>query len=79
MILRPSLQLFCDEKFRWQGEKKCQNYCLEVDGDVEEGDEIRLAECSNRIYQQRWKMDGKVLRPAVDRKLCVKGTKLKTM
>lgn len=77
VLQKSSLQLFCDEKFRWQGEKRCQSYCLEVDGNVEEGDEIRLAKCSNRIYQQRWKMDGRVLRPAGDRKLCVKGTKLK--
>lgn len=60
----------------WQEERKCPSYCLEVDGDVKEGDELRLQACS-RSYKQKFKLEGRVLRPAADRRLCVKGEKLR--
>mmetsp|Transcript_19799 Transcript_19799/g.40214 ORF Transcript_19799/g.40214 Transcript_19799/m.40214 type:complete len:224 (+) Transcript_19799:287-958(+) len=71
------LKMYCEEKFKWQEVRECHNYCVEVDGDIKAGSELRLMEC-NTSYKQRFKMErGRVLRPAANRKLCVKGDKLR--
>eukprot|EP00562_Extubocellulus_spinifer_P019644 CAMPEP_0178582826 /NCGR_PEP_ID=MMETSP0697-20121206/23938_1 /TAXON_ID=265572 /ORGANISM="Extubocellulus spinifer, Strain CCMP396" /LENGTH=251 /DNA_ID=CAMNT_0020218597 /DNA_START=54 /DNA_END=809 /DNA_ORIENTATION=- len=70
------LKMYCEERFKWQDERVCHSYCLEVDGDVEEGDLLRIMECSATI-KQKFKLEGHVLRPAADRSLCVKSGKLK--
>ena len=70
------LRLHCENSYKWQFMKGyCPPYCLEA-SEFKSGANLDLKYCSKSPLQ-RWVKDGNVLRPAWNKKLCVKMGKTK--
>mmetsp|Transcript_19412 Transcript_19412/g.55849 ORF Transcript_19412/g.55849 Transcript_19412/m.55849 type:complete len:237 (-) Transcript_19412:404-1114(-) len=70
------LKLYCEYKYLWQERKRyCPDYCLEASS-KKSGATLEIKDCS-RSPLQKFEEIGGVLRPAWNKKLCVKSDKLR--